>query len=114
MVAIPMLNYALTSFKKNLNNTQNNLRLATFPKNLKSSGIKWLLERALWERGVSYPLQKGAKRHACREVGMDADYVCKGETEEVMRNAEQHAVRDHYYKLEQIMTPDLRENKATY
>ena len=31
---------------------------------------------------------------SCREVGMDCDYVCKGETEEeIMKNAEQHAVR---------------------
>ena len=31
---------------------------------------------------------------SCREVGMDCDYVCKGETEEeIMKNAEQHAVQ---------------------
>jgi predicted small metal-binding protein len=29
---------------------------------------------------------------------MDCDYVCKGETEEeVMKNAEQHAVQDHHF-----------------
>ena len=40
----------------------------------------------------------------------DCDYVCKGETEEeLMKNAEQHAVQDHHYKLEEIMTPELQE-----
>jgi predicted small metal-binding protein len=30
---------------------------------------------------------------SCREVGMDCDYVCKGETEEeIMKNAEEHAI----------------------
>ena len=45
---------------------------------------------------------------SCRDVGMDCVYVCKGETE-VMKNAEQHAVEDHHYKLEEIMTPELQE-----
>ena len=39
------------------------LGLATCPKKLKSSGIKRLLERALWEQGVRHTLQKGSKRH---------------------------------------------------
>ena len=53
---------------------------------------------------------------SCREVGMDCDYVCKGETEEeIMKNAEQHAVQDHHYKAEDIMTPELQQkNKITY
>jgi predicted small metal-binding protein len=37
----------------------------------------------------------------CREVGMDCDYICKGETEEeIMKNAEEHAIKDHGYKTE--------------
>jgi predicted small metal-binding protein len=48
---------------------------------------------------------------SCREVGMDCDYVCKGETEEeIMKNAEEHALRDHGYKPEDLMTPELRDN----
>jgi hypothetical protein len=39
------------------------LGLATCPKKLKSSGIKRLLERALWEQGIRQPLKEGAKRH---------------------------------------------------
>ena len=47
---------------------------------------------------------------SCREVGMDCDYVCKGETEEeIMKNAEQHAMKDHGYKTEDLMTPDFIE-----
>jgi predicted small metal-binding protein len=41
---------------------------------------------------------------------MDCDYVCKGETEEeIMKNAEEHAMKDHGYKPEDFMTPELRE-----
>ena len=47
---------------------------------------------------------------SCREVGMDCDYVCKGETEEeIMKTAEEHAMKDHGYKPEELMTPELRE-----
>jgi predicted small metal-binding protein len=47
---------------------------------------------------------------SCREVGMDCDYVCKRETEEeMMKNAGEHAVRDHGYKEEDLMTHELRE-----
>jgi predicted small metal-binding protein len=45
----------------------------------------------------------------CREVGFDCDYVVKGETEEeLMKNARQHA-RDHGYKEEDVLTPELQE-----
>jgi hypothetical protein len=37
--------------------------LATNPKKLKSSGIKWLLERALWEQGIRRPLIDNSRRH---------------------------------------------------
>ena len=37
--------------------------LATNPKRLKSSGIKRLLERAIWEQGIREPLKEGTKRH---------------------------------------------------
>lgn len=37
--------------------------LATFPKKLKSSGIKRLLERALWEQGIREVLPAWVKRH---------------------------------------------------
>jgi integrase len=37
--------------------------LATIPKPLKSSAIKRLIERALWEQGLRHTLQNGDKRH---------------------------------------------------
>lgn len=37
--------------------------LATNPKRLKSSGIKRLLERAVWEQGIRKPLLEGTNRH---------------------------------------------------
>ncbi|HZA64130.1 MAG TPA: DUF1059 domain-containing protein [Nitrososphaeraceae archaeon] len=47
---------------------------------------------------------------SCREVGVDCDYVAKGETEEeIMKNAGEHAVKDHGYKQEDIMTPEMKE-----
>ena len=47
------------------------LGLATCPKMLKHSGIKRLLERALWEQGIRQPLQNGMKRHE-----VYCQYVC--------------------------------------
>ncbi|HZC50820.1 MAG TPA: DUF1059 domain-containing protein [Nitrososphaeraceae archaeon] len=47
---------------------------------------------------------------SCREVGVDCDYIAKGETEEeIMNNAGEHAVKDHGYKQEDIMTPEIKE-----
>ena len=39
------------------------LGLATAPKRLKSSGVKRLLERALWEQGIREVLREGERRH---------------------------------------------------
>lgn len=39
------------------------LGLATYPKKLKSSGIKRLLERAIWEQGLRQRLPLGIRRH---------------------------------------------------
>ena len=39
------------------------LGLATAPKKLKSSGVKRLLERALWEQGLREVLKEGERRH---------------------------------------------------
>jgi hypothetical protein len=40
-----------------------NFGLATYPNKLKSSVVKRILERALWEQGLRRPLAKGQKRH---------------------------------------------------
>ena len=40
-----------------------NLGLAAYPKKLKSSGIKRIIERALWEQGLRHPLKAGIRRH---------------------------------------------------
>ncbi|MFI5406567.1 MAG: hypothetical protein ACHQ1D_08650 [Nitrososphaerales archaeon] len=37
--------------------------LAEYPKKLKSSGIKSIIERALWEQGLRKPLPPGQRRH---------------------------------------------------
>lgn len=37
--------------------------LATSPRKLKSSGIKRLLDRAVWEQGIRKPLIEGVNRH---------------------------------------------------
>ncbi len=64
---------------------------------------------------VYYRLTKTMLTVSCRDVGMDCDYICKGETEEeIMKNAEQHAVQDHHYKAEDIMTPELQQKIVTY
>jgi hypothetical protein len=55
--------------------------LATCPKKLQSSGIKLLLERALWEQRIRQPLIEGAKRHEWN--GFRKFY--KSRAEQVMR-----------------------------
>lgn len=40
---------------------------------------------------------------ACRDVGVDCDYVAKGETEvELWRDCTEHAVTDHRFKREDV------------
>ncbi|MGA7367781.1 MAG: hypothetical protein WBX01_01540 [Nitrososphaeraceae archaeon] len=60
------------------------LGLATFPRKLKSSGIKRLLERALWEQGLRHKLGKGERRHEWKAAhGFRKFY--KTHAEQVMR-----------------------------
>jgi hypothetical protein len=58
--------------------------LATYPKRLKSSGIKRMIERALWEQGIRHTLVPGAKHHEWKAAhGFRKFY--KSRTEQVMR-----------------------------
>jgi hypothetical protein len=58
--------------------------LATNPKRLKSSGIKRLLERALWEQGIRQPLTENTKRHEWKAAhGLRKFY--KTRAEQVMK-----------------------------
>ena len=60
------------------------LGLATCPKKLKSSGIKRIVERALWEQGLRSPLAKGVKRHEWKAAhGFRKFY--KSRAEQVMK-----------------------------
>ena len=58
--------------------------LATYPKKLKSSDIKRMIERALWEQGIRHTLTRGAKHHEWKAAhGFRKFY--KSRTEQVMR-----------------------------
>ena len=58
--------------------------LATNPKKLKSSGIKRLIEQALWEQGLRFKLQPGVKRHEWKAAhGLRKFY--KTRTEQTMK-----------------------------
>jgi predicted small metal-binding protein len=46
---------------------------------------------------------------ACRDVGQNCDCIVSGDTEDLMKNATEHAVKDHGYKQEDIMTPEMQE-----
>jgi len=47
---------------------------------------------------------------SCREVGVDCDYVGKGETEnELMDNLIEHAIKDHGYTREDVLKPEMQE-----
>jgi hypothetical protein len=59
--------------------------LATFPKKLKSSGIKRLIEHALWEQGIRHRLAPGVRRHEWKAA---------------------HGIRKYYKsRIEQVMKP---------
>jgi predicted small metal-binding protein len=45
----------------------------------------------------------------CRDVRQNCDCVVQGETEELMKNAAEHAVKDHGYTAEDIMTPEMKD-----
>ena len=52
---------------------------------------------------------------SCRDVGRDCQYLVQGETEEeLMKNAAEHAVKDHGYKEEEIMTPEMKKKIKSY
>jgi predicted small metal-binding protein len=46
---------------------------------------------------------------SCRDVGRDCECVVQGETEELIKNAGEHAMKDHGYKQEDIMTPEMKD-----
>ena len=60
------------------------LGLATYPKKLKSSGIKRLLERALWEQGLRHPLKDKERRHEWKAAHGFRKYY-KTHAEQVMK-----------------------------
>jgi hypothetical protein len=96
--------------------------LATSPKKLKSSGIKRLLERAVWEQGIRRPLTEGANRHEWK-IAHGYRKFYKSRAEQIMRpiNVEitmghdigisasyykptEHEVFEDYLKAAQILT----------
>ncbi|HEY9385806.1 MAG TPA: hypothetical protein VIP70_02105 [Nitrososphaeraceae archaeon] len=103
--------------------------LATSPKKLKSSGIKRLLERAIWEQGIRQPLTEGVKRHEWKAAhGFRKFY--KSRAEQIMRpiNVEitmghdigisasyykptEHEVLDDYLKAIDLLT--INDDKLT-
>jgi integrase len=58
--------------------------LATYPKKLKSSGIKRLIEHALWEQGIRHRLAPGIRRHEWKAAHGIRKYY-KSRTEQVMK-----------------------------
>ena len=58
--------------------------LATAPKKLKSSGIKRLLERAVWEQGIRKPLVEGTNRHEWK-IAHGYRKFYKSRTEQIMK-----------------------------
>jgi integrase len=78
--------------------------LATCPKKLKSSGVKRIIERALWEQGIRHTLAAGIRRHEWKAAhGMRKFF--KSRAEQVMRPANVELIMGHdigistsYYK----------------
>ncbi len=52
---------------------------------------------------------------SCRDVGRDCDCVVQGRVrEELLKNAAEHALKDHRYGEEEIMTPEMKEKIKSY
>jgi hypothetical protein len=91
-----------------------NLGLATCPKKLKHSGIKRLLERALWEQGLRQPLANGAKRHEWKAAhGFRKFY--KSHAEQVMKPINVEITMGHNIGVsESYYRPTERDVKDDY
>jgi len=70
------------------------LGLATYPKRLKSSGIKRLSEGALWEQGLRRPLKDKKRRHECKAAHGFRKYY-KTHAEQVMRPINVEITKGH-------------------
>lgn len=46
---------------------------------------------------------------ACHDVGQDCDCVEQGKTEELMKNAAEHAIKENGYKEVDFMTLEMKE-----
>ena len=80
------------------------LGLATSPKKLRSSGIRRLLDRALWEQGLRHPLVNGVRRHEWK-VAHGFRKFFKTQTERTMKSLNVEILMGHnigladsYYK----------------
>jgi len=72
--------------------------LATSPKKLKSSGIKRLLERAVWEQGIRKPLTEGTRRHEWK-IAHGYRKFYKSRAEQIMKPINVEITMGHvYYK----------------
>lgn len=57
-----------------------------------------------------YALLSGMLSVSCREVGVDCDFVGKGESEkELMDNLVDHAIKDHGFTREDVLKPEMQE-----
>jgi hypothetical protein len=91
--------------------------MATAPKRLKSSGVKRLVERALWAQGVRKPLEAGQRRHEFQaDHGMRKWFKTRCEiagvkpinVEELMSHST--GVSDSYYRIteEELLSDYLK------
>jgi integrase len=78
--------------------------LATMPKQLKSSAIKRLIDRALWEQGLRHQLKNGERRHEFKTVHGFRKFF-KTHCEQVMKSINVEILMGHtigvsdcYYK----------------
>lgn len=57
-----------------------------------------------------FALLSGMLSVSCREVGVDCDFVGKGESEkELMDNLVDHAIKDHGFTREDVLKPEMQE-----
>jgi predicted small metal-binding protein len=52
---------------------------------------------------------------SCKDVGVDCDHMCEGETEEeLMEKAKQHAIQDNHFSKEEISSPEIQNKIRSF
>lgn len=79
-----------------------------FEKKLKSSGIKRLIEDALWKQGIRHRLAPGIRRHEWKSAHGIGKYY-KSRTEQVIKPINVEIIMDTILEFQNLTTNQMNE-----